>query len=335
MDGGQTLARGLGLFSLGLGLYQVVAPREFAQQIGVRPGPDRDNIARALGARELGAAAGLLTTDRPVGWMWMRVAGDVMDLALLKRAMAERDTRPERTGTAVASVLGITALDLAGSILLTRQAQQQNGHGNGNGSSGSSPFARRSGPAGAIGTFVDTVKGGSRLVVKSITIERPRAEVYAYWRDFTKLPTFMQHLESVEVLDGDGRRSHWRARAPLGMTVQWDAEMTEDVPNSRIAWQSVEGSGIQNRGVVDFRDAPAGGGAIVRVELEYDPPAGPLGVAIAKLSGEEPDTQASGDLRRFKQVLETGEVVVSDATLGGRRLRQRPAQPAEPEQVPA
>ncbi len=334
MDAGQALARGLGVFSLGLGLYQVMAPREFAQAVGVRPRPDREALARALGVRELGAAAGLLTSRMPVSWMWMRVAGDVMDVAILGRAMADRDTRHDRAGTAMASVLGIAALDVVGSVLVSREAQRQNGHGDRSGN-GRSAASRRSGPAGPIGTLVDTLTGGDRLVVKSITIERPRSDVYAYWRDFTNLPSFMHHLESVVALDADGRRSHWRARAPLGMTVEWDAEMTEDVPDERIAWRSAEGAQIRNEGVVEFRDAPRGDGTIVRVELQYDPPAGPLGVAIAKLTGEEPDTQTSADLRRFKQVLETGEVVVSDATIGGRRLRQRPAQPQPPEAAKA
>jgi uncharacterized membrane protein len=218
----------------------------------------------------------------------------------------------------MASVVGITALDVLASVLVTRHGER-NGHGSTAAATGSTTLA-----VATTGT-----SGGSRRVVKSITVDRPRAELYAYWRDFTNLPRFMHHLESVEVLDGAGRRSRWRAKAPLGTTVEWEAEITDELHDEHVSWRSQESSKVQNSGTVSFRDATVGGGTIVRVELEYDPPGGPLGVAIAKLTGEEPETQTSADLRRFKQVMELGEVVVSDGTIGGRRLRQRPAQPAE------
>ncbi len=314
-----TLARGLGLFSLGLGAYQVLAPGSFTSMIGLRPRPDRDTAARAVGARELGAGAGLLASSAPAGWMWMRVAGDVMDLALLGRAMQERDTRPDRVGLAIASVMGITALDVVGSLVATAESRSdgRNGHDQqATGQTWVAPEHRR----GRDST-------GDRVVAKSVTVWRPVEEVYGFWRDFSNLPRFMRHLVDVRVSDGDGRRSHWRAKAPLGMTVDWDAEMTEDVPNERISWRSVEGADVRNAGTVRFEPTPDGRGTIVRVELEYDPPAGPLGVAIAKLTGEEPATQTAEDLRRFKQVLELGEIVISEATHGERRLAQRPARP--------
>ena len=327
MNGATAMARGLGFFSTGLGLSQLLAPEAFDELIGVRPDPETQTITRAIGARELGAAAGLLAGPTPVAFMWMRVAGDLMDLALLGRALNARGNRQDRVGQAMAAVVAITALDVLASLLVTRESRRMSGH--------TGPDA---GSAEAVGSTTLNVlttgtEGGSRRVVKSITVDRPRAELYAFWRDFTNLPRFMHHLESVEVLDGDGRRSRWRAKAPLGSTVEWEADITDDAPDERIAWRSVEGSQIENSGSVTFREAPVGGGTVVHVELEYDPPGGPLGVAIAKLSGEEPETQTSADLRRFKQVMELGEVVVSDATIGGRRLRQRAAQP--PEQVDA
>jgi uncharacterized membrane protein len=327
MAGGTTLARGLGLFSMGLGLYQLLAPREFDELIGVRPRSESETTTRAIGARELGAAAGLLASPLPVAFMWMRVAGDLMDLALLGRALGARENRQDRVGRAIASVAGITALDVVGSVIVTREAQR-NGRANGHGTSMAATGST------TLGVPTTEATGGVRRVAKSITVDRPRGDVYGYWRDFTNLPRFMHHLETVEVLDGDGGRSRWRARAPLGRTVEWEAEITEDVRDERISWRSVEGSQVHNRGTVEFRDAPTGG-TVVRVELEYDPPGGPLGVAIAKLSGEEPETQTSADLRRFKQVMETGEVLVSDATIGERRLRQRPARPPEPTEATA
>ena len=163
----------------------------------------------------------------------------------------------------------------------------------------------------------------------AVTIKRPVEEVYAFWRDFTNLPSFMNHLQSVEPTGGG--RTHWTASAPAGATVDWEAEITEDRPNQRIAWASLAGSKVENSGSVSFTPAPGGDGTEVRVELSYDPPGGVLGKVVAKLFGEEPQQQISDDLRRLKQVLETGEVVRSEGspegTRTGRLLKQRPAEP--------
>jgi uncharacterized membrane protein len=163
----------------------------------------------------------------------------------------------------------------------------------------------------------------------AITIRRPTEEVYGYFRDLARLPSFMWHLESVQVT-GD-RRSHWVAKAPAGRTVEWDAEIVEEVPNQVIAWRSLPGADVENSGSVRFSSAPGDQGTEVEAELEYAPPGGPLGVIVAKLFGEEPSQQMKDDLRRLKQVLETGEVVVSEGTPEGtrtqRQLHRRHAQP--------
>lgn len=138
------------------------------------------------------------------------------------------------------------------------------------------------------------------------TINRSPEELYAFWRRFDNLPRFMEHLESVEVKSDT--LSHWKAKGPAGSHVEWDAEITEEVPNEMIAWRSVEGSDVANAGMVRFRRAPAGRGTEVEVHMEYAPPAGVLGSKIAKLFGEEPERQMREDLRRFKQLMEAGEV---------------------------
>jgi uncharacterized membrane protein len=166
-------------------------------------------------------------------------------------------------------------------------------------------------------------------VTRSVTINRPRQEVYEFWRDLEQLPTFMIHLEAV-TSTGD-RRSHWVAKAPGGR-VEWDAEITEDRPGEIIAWQSVTGSDVPNGGSVRFTDAPADRGTEIHVDLRYDPPAGSAGTKVAKLFGEDPQQQLRDDLRRFKQVMETGEVVRSDGSLEGAgqgATKQRPAQAPE------
>jgi uncharacterized membrane protein len=144
------------------------------------------------------------------------------------------------------------------------------------------------------------------FVRKSVTINRPREEVYRYWRDFGNLPNFMRHLKEVQV--DNERLSHWKARGPAGIDVAWDAELTLDHENEMIAWRSLPGAQVENSGEVRFEDAPGGRGTIVRVQLTYRPPAGVLGAAVAKMFGEEPTGQIADDLRRLRSLLETGEV---------------------------
>jgi uncharacterized membrane protein len=163
-------------------------------------------------------------------------------------------------------------------------------------------------------------------VRQTLTITRAPEEVYAFWRDFRNLPQFMSHLEAVQVIDD--RRSRWTARAPAGRTVEWEAEIVEDRPGELIAWRSLPDADVPNSGWVRFARAPGDRGTELIVELQYDPPAGALGAAIAKLLGEEPNEQVKGDLRRFKQVLETGEVVHSDASI------YRGPHPARPPERP-
>jgi uncharacterized membrane protein len=146
-------------------------------------------------------------------------------------------------------------------------------------------------------------------VERSVTIARPRAELYAFWRNFENLPRFMEHLVSVRMLSSD--RSHWAAKGPAGSTVEWDAELVNDLPDTLIAWKSVAGSELPNAGSVHFADAPGGRGTVVRVVIDVEPPAGKLGVMLAKLFGEDPEREVREDLRKFKQLMETGEIATS------------------------
>ncbi len=153
-------------------------------------------------------------------------------------------------------------------------------------------------------------------VERAVTVNRPAAELFRFWRDVANLPRFMDHLKEVSVLDD--RRSHWVAKAPLDTSVEWDAEIAEERPEEMIAWRSLPGSDIPNEGAVRFSPAPAGRGTEVKVSVAYRPPAGPVGAAIAKLFGEEPDQQVREDLRRFKAMMETGEAPTTDGQSSGR-----------------
>jgi uncharacterized membrane protein len=151
--------------------------------------------------------------------------------------------------------------------------------------------------------------GGATQVIqaeKAITINKPLDELYRFWRHVENLPRFMAHLKSVQ--STGHRRSHWVARAPFGMTAEWDAEITDERDNELIAWRSLEGSRIPNQGRVRFQRAPGGRGTEVHVSLAYTPPMGKLGATVAKLLGEEPNQQLAEDLRRFKALMEAGEI---------------------------
>ena len=150
----------------------------------------------------------------------------------------------------------------------------------------------------------------AKKVHQTFTIRgRSPRELYDYWRRLENLPRILRHLESVKELDA--RRSHWVAKAPAGQTVEWDAEIINDVPGQIIAWRSLPGASVPNAGAVNFREAPGGRGTEVHVSLDYEPPFGKLGVAVAKLLGEEPSVQVREDLRRYKALMEAGEIPVS------------------------
>jgi uncharacterized membrane protein len=138
-----------------------------------------------------------------------------------------------------------------------------------------------------------------------IVVNKPVAEVYRFWRQFENLPRFMEHLHSVT--ERDNRRSHWVAKGPIGMDVDWDAEIIHEEENKQIGWRSLEGSDVDNAGSVHFESTPEGH-TRVHVHLQYNPPAGALGAAIARLFGENPKKQIREDMQRFKELMETGNV---------------------------
>ncbi|MET8158405.1 SRPBCC family protein [Sphaerisporangium sp. NPDC005289] len=293
------LAAALGWASLGLGAAQLAAPRVLGRLGGFEDSAVSRATVRLVGMRELLHAAALLGSRRPASMVWTRVAGDAMDLALLGRALARRAGARRRRVMAVSTaVAGMTAADLYAAMRVEK--------------------------GGTITPVAPTT--GLRA---SITVNRPRQEVYRFWRDFENLPRFMIHLDSVET--GPGGHSRWRARGPARKPVEWEAEIVQDREDELIAWRSLEGATVRNRGSVRFMDAPGGRGTEVRVRIDYDAPVGRLGLAFARLLGEHPDQQVRDDLRRFKQVMETGEVTRSEGSPEGtraiRQLFQHVAQP--------
>jgi uncharacterized membrane protein len=279
----EQLARGLGWLSLGLGLAQVVAPRGLSKMIGLRG--NHNGLFRLLGAREIASGIGILTQRRPAAGAWARVAGDTMDLALLGSAFTLPRSNRGRLAATTAAVAGVTALDVFCSQQLSRRDNAR-------------------------------TPGAAMRVEQAVTINRSPEELYQFWRDFKNLPRFMKHLEAVQV--SNENRSHWVAKGPAGTTIEWDAEIIEDHPNKVIAWRSMEGADVDNTGSVRFERAPGGRGTTVRVRLQYDPPGGVIGAGVAKLLGEDPEWQVKDDLRRFKQLMETGEIITTEGQSAGR-----------------
>ncbi|PYQ90630.1 MAG: cyclase [Acidobacteria bacterium] len=154
-------------------------------------------------------------------------------------------------------------------------------------------------------------------VQETVTISRPADELYRFWRSFELLPSFMHHLVSVEQLDQC--RSHWVAKAPAGRTIEWNAEIINEIPGELIGWRTLDGSEVVSAGSVRFKPAPGGRGTEVRVRLQYDPPGGKLGSTIAWMFGEEPSQTIREDLRRFKRLMETGEIPTTDGQPRGNR----------------
>ena len=147
--------------------------------------------------------------------------------------------------------------------------------------------------------------------VRAVMINRPRQELYDFWRDFRNLPTFMENVKSVELLESG--RSSWIVAGPAGADFELVSEITEERPGDYIAWRSLEESDIDHEGWIEFRDNPFGRGTEVRVFISYDPPAGALGKMVAKVMPREPRIQARRELRRYKQLRETGEIPTSKA----------------------
>lgn len=261
----ETLAVGLGWFSIALGVAELAAPHSVARLIGVTPTEKTLTTLRSYGAREVGAGLAILAQpDRPA-WLWSRVAGDALDLTTLGAAMNAPTTDKRRAMFATAAVLGVTALDVLCARRLSEQAADEH-------------------------VYSDRRAAGGRLVAQrdnrvrvseSITINQPMERVEERWSNLESLP------ESLR-------------------------------PCSRAS------DGGDERAIVEFRHAPGGRGTEVRVEMEYMPRGGAIGAAIAKVVGGDPTGRVRQDLRRFKQMVETGEVVLSE----GPSL-WRPGQPAE------
>ncbi len=273
------LARGLGWLSVGMGVAQIVAPRAVCRIVGLPVAPA---LMRLSGLRELAGGIALITQRDPVPWLEARVAGDAVNLAGLAASAPMEDSDGRRISVAIAAVAGVTALD----VYCARELS-----------------AKR--------------KASPQHVRTTITVDAPPDRLYRFWRELQNLPRVMPHLKSVQALGGN--RSHWVAAGPGGAPIEWDSEIIDDKPNVLLAWRSIEGSNLFNAGSVYFEPEAAGRGTFVTVELLYDPPAGTLIAAVAKLVGMDVGRKVRADLTAFKQLMETGEIAATQSQSSVRR----------------
>lgn len=241
----------------------------------------RPTLTRLLGLREIASGVAILASRDPTIPLWSRVAGDAMDLALLGLAGRTRSTDGRRLSFALAAVAGVSALDALGAVAAT---------------------ARRG-------------RSGTIRAVQSMAVNATPRECYAFWRRLENLPRFSRDLESVE--EASRTHSHWVQRT-LGRRLEWDAEIVRDEPGRLISWRSLGGGDVETDGVVELQERPKGG-TIVRVALQVVPPAGAVGALVARLAGRDPGAMLKEDLRRFKQLLETGEIPTAEGQPSGKR----------------
>ncbi|MCX4243126.1 SRPBCC family protein [Paraliomyxa miuraensis] len=273
-----------------------MAPSKLAHLVGMRADQTTRRALRLHGLRELVTGVGVLVAARRGRWLWMRVGGDLLDLGILAiTATSRRPTRRPRT--LLTALAAVTVLDVLAASRAARGEERSH-------------------------STVRALPTQPRTVKAAVTIGRPIEEVYAFWRKLDNLSAVMVHVESIVELDE--RRSHWTVRGPAGTTLEWDAEITEDRPNEMIAWRSTPEADVRSCGVVHFVPAPGGRGTEIHAQITYDAPGGRVGAMLATLFGREPGQQARGDLRRLKQVLETGEILHSDASI---HPRPHPARP--------
>jgi len=275
----QQLANGLGWFSIGLGLAKIATPNLVANLIGVTDDSKTRKVLRFYGARELAAGFGILSQSNPSGWLWARVAGDIVDISSLSKATTVDDNDRGKAIATAAALIGVTLADV--------YCAKQLSNGAHNAQSRTSTITS---------------------ISASIIIARDRNEIYGFWRDFERLPQIFDRLDSVRTF-GD-QRSHWKLALPMGRSVEWDAEVTDDQPNSRIVWRSLSSS-APHSGEVRFEPATGNRGTKVHVEIR---PEG-LGTSLGTLFGLVPKQLVNIALHNLKQLLETGEIAKSDASI--------------------
>jgi uncharacterized membrane protein len=285
----ERFAQSLGFFSIGLGLSEIAATRSLSNLIGISD--DHPQLLRAMGMREIVNGVGILSDPREPRWVWSRVAGDVIDLTLLALAFASPRSRRGRLLAATAAVAGVSVLD----VLCGRILSSSNGY---------RKVSRR------------WLSGGRGIrIQKSVSINRAAEELYRYCRDFSHLPRFIAGTESVTEI-GNGQL-RWRTRGPSGKPVESLFELVEDRANELISWRAAEPEVSPRGGSIRFIERPGGRGTIVRVEMLHRASRGRTDSWIDMMR-DRPAFHLAEGLRRFKALMETGEIPTTQGQPSGR-----------------
>ena len=280
----QALARGLGWFSVGIGALEILGGKTLSEALGIG---NRTGLLRAYGFREISVGVGILTAPKtpPPGWLWARFAGDIVDLATLFAALENKEKRVN-VAFALAAVGGVTALDYLCAQQLSQAAQTK--------ANASTPTDRPD--LSAVGEGY-------------ITINRSAEDLMARWTEPETFAAVMGGFADVKP-SGDGVMQ-WTVHTPLHTDLTWTSRMTQGASDGSqtVRWESLPGGDVPNRGTVQFKGgAPGSRGTEVALRFEFDPPGGVVGDAAAKYLGFVPGVLASGVLRRFKALIETGEI---------------------------
>jgi uncharacterized membrane protein len=279
-------ARNLGLLSLALGAGALLVPRTLSRVSGLE---QHRRLLPVVGLRELAAGIGLLSARNPTPWLWSRVVGDGMDLAVIASCLfSSRNPRRLSAAVTTAIVAAITAIDVRESLR-----------------SSTDRAAER------------TDAAPDSVVTSTVIVAKSAQECYEFWRNPLNMTRISPMVESVTVLDD--RTSHWLIRGPLGKSIEWDSRITGDTPGERISWRSVDGGGLYHAGVVRFEPATGNRGTLVTTSMHFRVPGGAAGVGLAKLLGTHPRSEAREDLRRFKQLIEAGEIPTTRGQPSGQR----------------
>jgi uncharacterized membrane protein len=272
----------LGWLSVGLGVAALLAPRKISRLSGIR---NHAGLMQLIGVRELVSGAGLLTQPDKTPWLWARVVGDALDLAVLATSHSQSNrgrTRALGTATVLAA---ITAADVAASLKQSNVRWR----------------------SGAPDVYLE----------RSIIVNKTPQECYVYWRDLRNVSKFTRRLENVTPLQAG--RSRLTLKGPGGVKFEWTVELIEDTPGQRLRWRSEEGATLKHAGSANFRAAPGNRGTMVTLAIHYCAPGGSVGSALARFLGPDPFGEIGEDLRRFKQLIETGEIPTTVGQPSGRR----------------
>lgn len=281
-----TAARNLGYVSLGLGLGALVMPSRLARIAGLE---EYRGLLPAIGLRELTSGVGLLIARKKEPWLWSRVVGDGMDLAvLLSSVFSPRNPRRLNAVIATGVVTAITAADVLASV-----RSKSSNH------------------------FAASPSAPDAYVTSSVIVNRSAQECYEFWRNPANLTQISTMLESVTAVDE--RTSRWVARGVAGQKIEWQSRITADAPGDRIAWRATEGGSLYHAGIVSFQKATGGRGTLVNATMHFKVPGGRAALSLARVLGVDPRREVREDLRRFKQLLEAGEIPTTRGQPSGRR----------------